>query len=725
MAAPGLSPAQSTALAAERAKLIEGVKTLPRLGAPGAVAVYGALAFPVATTASGADADVVAAGGTMGKGRAVIFGHTGYLDGGSGSGDLDRLLLNAVRWCSGKEKPRIGIKGAKTGALLDQHGLRHESLSRLEKSALSGFDVIIASVQGLTDEAEAAALTSYIEGGGGFIGAITGWAFAQTSGGKDFTTAFLGNRALAGAGMAWTDNGIGEGTLEVRSEGPPLLHALTAIAALTPKAGAPAPAPETLEQAAKTIQSALSCMPEANKAAMQRLLAGAISSSTKSPVPTPEKPLKQSDDADARARAGLEARLARFLAPAEIRPHPAAAKFPGRVGPQARPVTKTITIDPRVPGWHSLGLYADAGAKIEVKLPPALAARGFAVRIGCHKDRLYHLDEWKRIPEITTEATLNTPTTVAANPFGGLLYVVVPNSAKETVSFPVTVSGGIESPLFILGQTSLAEWRDRLSKLPAPWAELATKKIIWSVPAERIRSLGDPEALMKFWDQILDAQADLAATSRERERPERIVADVQISAGYMHSGYPIMVPTDGSTDHALDLRALKTGSWGHFHELGHNHQVSDWTFEGTTEVTCNLFSLYCMETLCGQPSGRGHDAMKPEAVEKRLRGYLGMGEKFPRWKSDPFLALTMYYQLRVGFGWETYKKVFAEYRGLANEQRPKSDDEERDQWMVRFSRAAGKNLGPFFEAWGVPTSPSARESIKDLPAWMPADWPKK
>ena len=78
--------------------------------------------------------------------------------------------------------------------------------------------------------------------------------------------------------------------------------------------------------------------------------------------------------------------------------------------------------------------------------------------------------------------------------------------------------------------------------------------------------------------------------------------------------------------------------------------------------------------------------------------------------------------MRIGFGWETYKKVFAEYRALPKEMRPKTDDEKRDQWMVRFSKAARRNLGPFFEAWGVKTSAAARDSIKSLPAWMPMDW---
>ena len=286
------------------------------------------------------------------------------------------------------------------------------------------------------------------------------------------------------------------------------------------------------------------------------------------------------------------------------------------------------------------------------------------------------------------------------------------------------MAGAVEAPRYIHGKTSVEEWKTKLRNAPAPWAELETKKVILSVPSAKIRQLDDPDALMAAWDAILDAQADLATIPRDRKRPERIVPDTQISAGYMHSGYPIMTWLDGSVDTSLSTAQMKAGSWGHFHELGHNHQVGDWTFDGTGEVTCNLFSLYVMETVCGQPSGRGHDAMEPASVEKRLRKHLETRAVFERWKADPFLALTMYHQLRTGFGWEAFKKVFAEYRDLPNAQRPKNDDEERDQWMVRFSRATGKNLGPFFQTWGVPTSQAARDSIQGLPGWMPADWPK-
>jgi hypothetical protein len=67
--------------------------------------------------------------------------------------------------------------------------------------------------------------------------------------------------------------------------------------------------------------------------------------------------------------------------------------------------------------------------------------------------------------------------------------------------------------------------------------------------------------------------------------------------------------------------------------------------------------------------------------------------------------------------------VFATYLALPEGKQPKDDGERRDQWLVRFSRQVRRNLGPFFQAWGIPTSEAARASIADLPAWMPDELP--
>lgn len=710
------TPAQIVALATERGKLLEGVKSIPRLGAPGPVVAYGALSFPLIITADARAAEAVAAAGSMGKGRAVIFGHTGYLDAG-GDGDLDRLLLNAVRWCGGKEKPRVGLKGAKTAALLEKNGIRHESIAALEKKALTGFDVIIAPAQGFTDPAEAAALQSFIEGGGGYIGAVTGWAFGQTSGGKDFATAHLGNQALAGAGLAWTDDSLGAGALEAPVTVSPLLNAFTAIAALTAKPGGAPPAPAAVEQGSKTIQLALSSMPPSSRPAFEKLLGGIVNGTAKQAVPTPEKPLSATSDADERSRASLEARLSRFIAPAEIKLHPAAEKFPGRVNTQARPVSKTVSIDPRVPGWQSTGLYADAGAKIEVKLAPELASRGYAVRIGCHSDQLYKLDQWKRMPEITTVTPLGAPATLAANAFGGLIYIVVPDKAKESAPFSVVIAGGVEAPLFVLGQTTDAQWQ-QMRQLPAPWAELACKGVILSVPAAVAREVRNPTALMQYWQRVVEAQDELSHVADQRKRPERIVPDVQISAGFMHSGYPIMINLPQAAE-MVTYDGRNAPGWGFYHELGHNHQKPEWTFDGTTEVTCNLFSLYIFEAVLGRDKTTGHPAVLPQTQEENWEKHRKAGAPYAAWKADPFLALTCYIQLLDAFGFETLKQVIRSYQGSEHGPLPKTDDQKRDQWMVRYAKIAGKNLGPFFDAWGIPVSAAAKAEIAQLPAWMP------
>ena len=134
-----------------------------------------------------------------------------------------------------------------------------------------------------------------------------------------------------------------------------------------------------------------------------------------------------------------------------------------------------------------------------------------------------------------------------------------------------------------------------------------------------------------------------------------------------------------------------------------------------------MLVLYVFDKVLGLPFDGGHEAIRDRGERaKRIHAFMAKGAPFEEWKDDPFLALMMYIQLYEGFGWKPFEQVFAEYRKLPRADRPKSDAAKRDQWLVRFSKAAGKNLGPFFEAWGVPTSPGARASVENLPGWMPS-----
>jgi hypothetical protein len=245
-----------------------------------------------------------------------------------------------------------------------------------------------------------------------------------------------------------------------------------------------------------------------------------------------------------------------------------------------------------------------------------------------------------------------------------------------------------------------------------------------------VRELRDPDELLQVWDQVLDACADLARIPRDRPRPERIVLDEQIGGGYMHSGYPIMAHLDvASTIVNAAMIAKGEATWGFFHEIGHNHQAPEWTFDGAGEVTVNLFTMYVHDKVCQRSDmgteQNGTNLIRAADRDQKIKPYFDRGAKFEEWRSDGFLALCMYIQLQQAFGWAAFQDVFEEYRKLPQAERPKTDEEKRDQWLVRFSRRVGKDLGLFFQAWGVPTTEAARTQVADLPKWVPENFPPK
>jgi hypothetical protein len=439
-------------------------------------------------------------------------------------------------------------------------------------------------------------------------------------------------------------------------------------------------------------------------------------------VPSEHAPIREHDPL-ARTLVRFDTERVLATAPERVVAHPASSSFPGSVPAGAALVEKVLEVDLSVPGRHSTGLYAAPGALLHVTLgvePP----KGLRLRLGAHSDDIARRPSWPRLPRISRVFDLGQRATTAANAFGGLVYVEVPRGRQGTLRFGI--AGAVEAPLFVLGETDAATWRERLRALPGPWAELETKKVVLTVPSHAVRELDDPTPLLQFWDRMLDAAADLAARPRDRERPERYVADVEISAGYMHSGYPIMTHLDAVAD-MVSLERMQNAPWGLFHELGHNHQNRDWTFAGTVEVTVNLFSLYLCETLCdkqwhavwGGNLGRAKQKL-PKVLAAGGLPWIDGGDK-----PDLALRLLMYWQLQQEFGWDPFKQCFAVYRELPDSERPKTENDKRDQWLVRFSRTVGRDLGGFFAAWGLSTSDEARASLRDLPAWMPADWPAK
>jgi hypothetical protein len=666
-----------------------------------------------------AETALVAAAGFE-KGRIVLFGHNSYLEPDNANGaSVGALLVNAVKWGTQKQKPRVGTNDAKSAAFLATKGFDVKKLTGTpEKRNIHDFDVLVLNAQGLTGEAEGRDLLDFVKNGGGVIAGMTGWAFDQTSGGKRLNSGNTFNVALAAAGIAFTEAGIGKDKeFAPRPELPPLMNAQLALDAMlrAQKGGSPLSA-EEFAQGGSAIRLALGAQP-AGRSAFQTAALAALAGGSPA-VPTRKNPLTLAKDAAARNRLGIETRILKSAAAADIKPHPAAKEFPGLAPSDALRVMREIAIHPSVPGWTSTGLWVNAGEPVTVKVPAAIAGKGFAVRIGCHSDSLYHLDKWERAPEITRSVPIEGETTVAANAFGGLVFIEVPDKAKGTPDFKVTISGAIEAPHFVLGRDDDAKWNSTIKSRKAPWTEFACDKVILICPTENARQVTNPTELMTFWTKVVDAQDEISNQAKDRKRPERIVCDVQISAGYMHSGYPIMVPVSAA-DEMITFNKAKAPGWGYYHELGHNHQRGEFTFDGTGEVTNNVLGMYVIEYVLGRDPLTGHSAISPTKLDEHIAAIKKAGDKFALWKKDPFIALTTYIQLVQGFGWESWRAYLHSFADTSFGPGPKNDDEKRDQFLVRYSKITKKNLGDFFDFWGIPVSSSAKAEAAKFEKWMP------
>jgi len=728
-----LAAGQTGAEAKDVDVLLDGVAKIAAPGVPGPLCVFGEQAMAVVTGGSGNNLrEPVVAAARIGNGRAVAFGHTDYFSAGvlgDKATDTGRLMTNAVRWAGGAAaKPVVGIHRAQ-GLLgfLQGKGFKTVSLAGTDwPKKLRGVNVLCVDTARLAGAGTVPAVSRFVKAGDGLVAMSLGWGWKQVTR-KDLVTEHAGNRLLGPAGIVWAD-----GTLKHTTEGgyaagtpPSLVHAGRALQVLETHAGDKKQLSDAdAAQAAAVVTRAVRSLPAGDKLLLPQLrrLEKTHQADT---VPTARRPLTAKNPLG-RLLLTLQIQETNRAAPEKVRAHPAAVEFPGAVPADAKRVTRTLPIHTRAHGWHSTGLYAAPGEVITVTVPETAAGKKLAVRIGAHNDRLWHHDRWRRAPEICRQFPMDGPTTRAANAFGGPVYIVVPRGC-DLGTLKVTIRGAVEAPHYVHGVTDLKQWREAIRSRPAPWAELVANKVILTLPSKVVRSLDDPKEVMDFWDRVLDACAELAAWPLDRPRPERYVPDVQISAGYMHSGYPIMTLLDMPpvmVDTARMIANKHGGVWGLFHETGHNHQSRDWTFGGTGEVTVNLFTMYVFETVCGMEPTKAHGSISDKARARKMKTYFAAPD-FEKWKRDPFLGLIMYIQMQKAFGWDAFKKVFAEYRALPRNERPRSDDDRRDQWMVRLSRTVGRNLGPFFEAWHVPTSEKARTSIANLPTWLPENFPPK
>lgn len=709
--------------AADHAALTAGVRTI-NLGSSlaSALVVHGERAFPVVYDANGA---TFIAAARAGLGRVVEYGHEGLAnDPANSTDDRGVLLLNVARWMSdGRSGAVVGVQGTRN-ALRDHLVGAGYTVRAATPATLDGLTVFITDAAQTRSAEEVARIQSWVRAGGGLI--VTGHAWYWGYSNSDPYRNFSGNQLLNDLGLTVTTDADPTNNTPVPVRAPTdLEHAARALARVRDHTRATSLLDMTQQvRASNTVRRAVRVMPVDSAYLTEvRALRGMLPDVT----PTSTAPVRPATMPIPALTVVIDMKLARELPVEELRAHPAATNFPGAVTGETGTFTRTVlsTYAGRTnrlggsnerPVWRSLGLYAPPGAQVTVQVPPALATDGRCdVMVGAHWDDNTGTDAWSRVPVITRFFPLRAARTVVGNAFGGLIYVRVPAGVTLGPT-DITVTGAVESPRFVRGTTSADDWRAQLARTGAPWAELETGKLILTVPTVDARAVSDPEALMSFWDNVMDADADLAAIDRARPRAERIVFDRQIVAGYMHAGYPIEAFTPQARE-SLDLTTLRReGNWGFFHEIGHNHQFADWSWSGTGEATVNLWSVYAMERVVGLSPRTGHPAVTPTERTNRVQTYVRDGRNFARdW--SVWVGLETFLQLQAGFGWAPLIDLNREYLALAENARPTNESERIQRWIVRSSLRVNRDLVPFYAAWGFPITQATRDATAALPAW--------
>ncbi len=398
---------------------------------------------------------------------------------------------------------------------------------------------------------------------------------------------------------------------------------------------------------------------------------------------------------------------------------PAAADFPGIPKGKVSLVERVIEIDPQTRGWHSLGLYALPGTPIQIQFIGDIDLKsGYSMRIGCHTDRVDGLDQWTRVPDIARKQAVMTKRFDMTSPMGGMVYLDVHHSKDKP--FKLKITNAMVVPIYILGETTPEAWKEQLANHRAPWGEIISSRLITTLSYDQLSKIQEIDQVALHLQRGMETQDYMMGWDTVPERinhPMRMVVDRQLSAGAGHAGYPFMGHMYWG-DWFVKGVFLKDGSWGIWHELGHNHQVAPYAFAGQGEVTVNIYSIFA-QNANGIPTSRAWEGGGVRDV-KGLKAFFQNTVSIANVGNNEGYKLTFYADLIEGLGIEVFRAASLAY--LQNPYPNNYNNEQRYNFLLlEMSKGAQKNLTSYFKAWAIPVDPEVEKQIKHLPTWLPCE----
>ena len=321
---------------------------------------------------------------------------------------------------------------------------------------------------------------------------------------------------------------------------------------------------------------------------------------------------------------------------------------------------------------------------------------------------------------------LNPGLNTISNATAGLLYFTLRHNHTITVE---VVSGGIFSPLFVLGKHTQSDWQQMLNNLSESGLVELISKRTWIV-ATRQNALnhlqGDPSHLLRTIDRTVEygdevsGLADFMPLERDRPDPHRLgfIADLSNQSFMFATHYATGYNSQTAIMYVLDVNRYVNNGWGPWHEQGHMRQMLSWMWSLNLlqEVTVNIYTLYIERELGNQ------SRLERTGTYNPIFAFLNQPTRNFDAQGDAFIKLAMFWQLDLAFGKNFYPKLHQAYRALPTVPSHNSGDANRQLFIQMASQNANRNLRPFFERWGVSVTAATNNMLNQLPPLMNQIW---
>ncbi len=435
-------------------------------------------------------------------------------------------------------------------------------------------------------------------------------------------------------------------------------------------------------------------------------------------------------------------------------------RFPGTVSASAERLTgATFTVDGDYqtdPGFYlndqeyvrrPTGYFVPAGELVTITVPDAAIDKGLSVYVGAHRKNIQETwNELRRFPRVSTTFLLDTKTITVANPFGGGLYVAIPDG-NQLGALTFEVTGAVKAPYYCTKAgfaNSLTEFQAEIAKAEVPYVDMESDNFMTTITHGMAAEMADPDSVLSFWDKAFDAVNVALGRPQERFRGEYIIQDRQSHVKFTAApaAYPMSLevyayPYEFSYQQPIDVESGRDWYSGSvvtafnyilFHEYGHLHNMPTLLHEQETNVHLSATAVY------SQVMGETIDSAFVYALDQRLNleqatfdwiftSNFRNGARIGPEPDNPWdqllyqsRGLVKIVDIAKMFGWEALGNIhryFYDYRTANPEWNPYELQD--DEYIRAASEVMGFNMCPHFEFHGIIPSDNLVEELKFMP----------